>query len=428
MTTRGARKNVIAFHNVSGRFAGDLDTKRIDRHVARIPRKSISTARTVERMKVRLKASGEQPIATRILPDVIRNDVTNGFVIVAGDDNVTPILGYSELLITNKNLSSLKIDKYLQGIRKSVLNASSVVRGLREFYRKNSSNEFYENVFINNLIEEVVELTKHKWKNQAQSNNCYITITLNLSETKAIFANLSEIKEILTNLIFNAVDSIIEKGSINISTRNDNNYVVLEVSDTGHGMTEEIKQKIFEPFFTTKGNDGTGLGMSMVYGIIQRHNGIINIESSVGKGSCFSIYFPISLNDKLVKIKDTKKILTRKLHVLIIEDEKAIQEVLSGYLSFLNHTFEIANNGLKGLEKFQKGHFDLIITDYAMPEMNGRQMSEAIKLIAPNKPIILLTGFGDIIVSSNDTIDYIEYVLSKPVTIDSLENAINSLF
>lgn len=341
---------------------------------------------------------------------------------------LTPILGYSELLLENKDISPNKMTKYLQAIRKATLNSASVVRGLREFYRKNSSNEFYENILINDIVKEIVELTKHKWKNQAQSNNCYIKIDINLEKTQFIFGNLSEIKEILTNLIFNAVDSITKKGTITISTRDEDDKVILEVSDTGNGMTEEVKSRIFEPFFTTKGNEGTGLGLSMIYGIVQRHKGKINIDSIVDKGTCFSIYFPAAIKNNLINKKQIQKKLERSLHILIVEDELDIQEIVSNYLLLENHTFEIANNGLEGLEKFQKGYFDLIITDYAMPEMNGRQMGDSIKLLAPDKPIILLTGFGDIIVSTNDKIDSIDYVICKPISIADLETAINYLF
>ncbi|MFQ5875240.1 MAG: response regulator, partial [Dehalococcoidia bacterium] len=200
-------------------------------------------------------------------------------------------------------------------------------------------------------------------------------------------------------------------------------HVVLEVSDTGTGMTDEVRQRCLEPFFSTKGERGTGLGLAMVYGIIQRHQGTLAIASEPGQGTTFLIRLPVHTEQAERKPQEAEG-LSRRLKILVVDDEPPVREVATTYLTGDGHTVEIATNGCEGLEKFLAGWFDVVITDQGMPEMAGDQLATAIKKVAPDKPVVLLTGFGDLMVASGEPPLGVDIILSKPVTLPALRQAL----
>jgi anti-sigma regulatory factor (Ser/Thr protein kinase) len=216
-----------------------------------------------------------------------------------------------------------------------------------------------------------------------------------LQDISPINGNPLALQEMLTNLILNAVDAIKEDGIIALRTYSLGKDVMLEISDTGCGMTEEVKQRCLEPFFSTKTESGTGLGLPMAYGIIERHKGSIEINSTPGEGTTITIRFPALEQPAEDDVRQEAEPFTRPLHVLVVDDEQRVRDMISTYLTTDGHTFQVATNGQDGLDKFNASMFDVVITDQAMPEMNGVQLAKAIKKIAPNKPIIMLTGFGD---------------------------------
>jgi CheY-like chemotaxis protein/anti-sigma regulatory factor (Ser/Thr protein kinase) len=267
-------------------------------------------------------------------------------------------------------------------------------------------------------------ITQPKWKTQAQANGVMINILTDLQDIPLISGKESELREVLTNLIFNAVDAMTKNGIISLHTRAEGKNIILEVSDSGIGMTEEIKKRCFELFFSTKDDAGTGLGLPIAYGIIQRHKGTIEVESERGKGTKFIINLPITTEKQSEnKLKATKNNI-RPLRILIVDDEKPIQRILSLFLTADGHTFELASNGLEGLEKFKSGKFDLVITDKAMPDMGGDKLADYIKQIMPKMPIIMITGFGNIMEASGEIPKNIDCLVSKPLIMDELRKAL----
>jgi CheY-like chemotaxis protein len=213
----------------------------------------------------------------------------------------------------------------------------------------------------------------------------------------SVFANESEIRELVTDLVFNAVDAMPQGGVITIRSSTQAKSVTLEISDTGIGMTDEVQRRCFEPFFSTKSDTGTGLGLASVYGIIQRHGGEISIHSEVGKGSTFTIRLPANSGQPARPIAAKAPVLAKngRLHILVVEDEPMVREIEAEYLISDGHAVETAADGCEGLSKFRAGKFDLVLVDRAMPQVNGDQLTEAIKELDPNMPVILATGFAD---------------------------------
>jgi signal transduction histidine kinase/ActR/RegA family two-component response regulator len=346
---------------------------------------------------------------------------------IAHDFNnaLAAILGFTELLIYRpENIANTeKTLRYLQMMNTAAKDAGNVVNRLREFYRQREEGEVFAPVDLNHLVEEAVSLTQPKWKNQAEANGIAIQITTELGTIPPAVGNAADLREALTNLIFNAVDAMPKGGTITLRTHSSKSRIILEVADTGTGMTEEVRTRCLEPFFTTKGDHGTGLGLSMVYGILQRHQGTVDIQSKLGQGTTFILSLPI------VEQQQPREIVaapttTRSLHVLLVDDEDLVRRILNEFLLGDDHIVETASNGREGIDKFKKGKFDVVILDRAMPDMNGDQVAQAIKQLKPETPIILLTGFGSMMQAAGEQPAGVDLVVGKPVTILGLREAV----
>jgi CheY-like chemotaxis protein len=233
---------------------------------------------------------------------------------------------------------------------------------------------------------------------------------------------------VLTNLIFNAVDALPQGGRIFLETSIEGDEAIVRVRDNGSGMTESVRQRCLEPFFSTKGERGTGLGLSMVYGIIERHRGKLEIDSAPGHGTTFTIRLPIAdasaFRDPVDFAEGGSK---SKLNVLVVDDEPRVLEVVSAYLRCDGHSVSTAASGREGLEKFRRNRFDLVVLDRVMPEMSGDQTARFIKQVNDRIPVIMLTGFGALIEVSGSQPMAVDVVLSKPVTLDALRKTIGKL-
>lgn len=345
---------------------------------------------------------------------------------IAHDFNnaLTMVLGYGELLHPwiGRHGSEREV-AYLDHMVSAARDATHVVSRLREFYRPAENNEIRVPVDLNQIASQVVSLTSPKWKGKCQAEGVQIEARTELAEIPAIAGNTAELREVLTNLVFNAVDAMPAGGSITVATREDSDGVVISVTDTGIGMTEKERERCLEPFFTTKGEHGTGLGLSVVYGIIQRHGGRIEITSAKGIGTTFAIHFPVTTMQAAAPAPELDQI-DRSLRVLVVDDQDVICELLAEHLQGDHHTTEIALRGDEALELFRGNAFDLVITDQSMPGMNGVQLAAAIKNISPETPVILLTGFGDEMQAAGGLPPGVDLVLGKPVSHADLRHAI----
>ncbi len=347
---------------------------------------------------------------------------------IAHDFNnaLNTVVGFSDLLLESPGVleNREKVTRYLRMINTAAQDAARVVLRLREFYRQRDATEPLEFVNLNEVVEETIALTQPKWKDQAQAAGLTIHVARDLQEVPLVEAVPAEVREVLTNLIFNAVEAMPRGGTITLRTRVEAGWAVLEVRDSGTGMPESVRQRCFEPFFTTKGDNGTGLGLAMVYGIIQRHGGTTEIESSPGQGTAIRIRLPNRSSPSRAGHVEEVKRVSKSLHVLIVDDEPRAQEVLTEYLSIDGHTSEAATHGREGLEKFRGGRFDLVMTDRAMPEMSGDQLCAAIRQVSPTTPTILVTGFGAFMKAAGEQPDGVDLILGKPVSQASLRAAL----
>src|SRR5688572_19888006 len=341
------------------------------------------------------------------------------------NNTLSPIVGFSELLLQGRETADDQRGRYLQLINTAAQDAAAVVKRLGDLYRERPESDMQAAANIARCVEQAVALTQPRWRTQAQAKGIMIDVVTDIGDgLPLVAAEGSQMREMLTNLIFNAVDAMPEGGVITLRARPEGEQVVLEVADTGTGMTDEVRRRCLEPFFSTKGKQGTGLGLALVNTIIERHGGTMAIESRVGQGTTIIARLPRHTSTPVPAAPKGPAEAPRRLRILLVEDEANVRTVVTHQLSSEGHTVDSATNGREGLEKFMSSWFDLIITDRAMPEMGGDQLAAAIVGIAPDKPIIMLTGFGDLMTAKGEKPAGVRAIVSKPVTLDVLRQAI----
>ncbi len=342
---------------------------------------------------------------------------------------LAPIQGFSEILLKRPQLldDREKVLGYMETIHTAAKDAGRIVGRLREFYRPRERDEVLPMISLNQVVEQAISLTQPKWKGEAQARGIAIEMHTELPEIPLVPGQDSDLREVLTNLIFNAVDAMPEGGTVSLRTMPEGNQVLLTVGDTGLGMSEEVRRRCLEPFFTTKGECGTGLGLPMVYGILQRHHASVEIQSEPGKGTTFLMRFPVESDRVELASQSLVDGPIRPMRVLVVDDEPTVRTFVTCYLETDKHQVETAVDGMDGLKKLYASEFDLVITDRAMPRMSGDQLAAAVKQARPQTPVIMLTGFGELMSVQGEQPANVDLVLSKPLSIAMLRRAIARL-
>lgn len=356
-------------------------------------------------------------------------EMSNG-IAVDFNNQLTVLIGYTDLLLLNnaQMLSNRPMAvHYLKTINTAAHDSAAILGRLRDFHRSRTAGEIFLPVNLPKLVQETAAATQPRWKNQARADGRQIAISLDLEPVTGVVGNAAELREVVTALIFNAVDAMPLGGKVHLRTRRLDEHVLIEVTDNGIGMTEEVRRRCLEPFFTTKEGAGSGLGLSVAYGILQRHEGSLEIASKIGGGTTVTVRLPSTLASPADAAADGpggQERSGRPLRVLLVEDDPLVREVVSEYLRRDNHEVSTAVTGPEGLAKFGEGSFDLVVTDLALDEMNGERLAVAIKEQAAGMPIILLSGFGQGSASNGELPPGIDAVLHKPLAPGDLWRAV----
>jgi PAS domain S-box-containing protein len=347
---------------------------------------------------------------------------------IAHDINnaISPIALYTESLLEKEPNLSERARAHLETIRRAIEDVTQTVARMREFYRSREQQVALAPVDINRLVEQVIEHTRVRWRDMAQQRGVSIDVRKELdAKVPSILGAESELRDALVNVIFNAIDAMPEGGPLTIRTRvvreplSGKRLVQLEVVDAGVGMDEETRRRCLEPFFTTKGERGTGLGLSMVYGTMQRHGAEIEIESAVGKGTTMGFGFVVPESVASASAAADMARPAGPLKMLLVDDDPLVLRVLADTLEADGHAVTTADGGSAGIEAFRAAHADgepfrVVITDLGMPYVDGRKVASAIKQIAPATPVVLLTGWGQRMAAEGDTPAHVDRVLGKP--------------
>jgi CheY-like chemotaxis protein len=225
---------------------------------------------------------------------------------------------------------------------------------------------------------------------------------------------------VLVNIIFNAVHAMPMGGNLTLSAEVVEDQVLLSVIDSGVGMTPEVRSRVFDPFFTTRGVEGMGLGLSVGYGVIRRHQGTFEVESELGKGSAFRIKLPIAavsaaLNDHSISGNSTTSVRrSNMVRILVVDDEEEVRNLLQEILEDSGCEAVTASQGYDGLRMFDEGDFDAVFTDLGMPGMSGWELARAIRERNSRVPLAIITGWGEAVRTSERENAQVDWVLSKP--------------
>jgi len=364
---------------------------------------------------------------------------------VAHDINnaISPVALYTESLLEQERNISERGSKYLITIRRAIEDVAQTVARMREFYRPHEPQLTLAHISLNQLIQQVLDLTRVRWRDDPQQRGIVIDVETDLAlDLPAVEGAQSEIRDALTNLIFNAVDAMPAGGTLTLRTKavdppqgdaDAAGVVRLEVGDTGIGMDVETRRRCLEPFFTTKGERGTGMGLAMIYGMAQRHRAEMNIDSAVGKGTTIRLDFPIAAGEKSPTVRmPALKLPEQPSRLLLVDDDPLIIESLCNTLGGDGHTIVAADGGQAGIDTFAAAlsegtQFDAVITDLGMPYVDGRRVAAAVKAASPATPVIMLTGWGQRLVDDNEMPQDVDRVLNKPPTLAELRRAIAEL-
>jgi signal transduction histidine kinase/ActR/RegA family two-component response regulator len=360
---------------------------------------------------------------------------------IAHDVNnaLSPILAFSEMLLKKEPQLTNNGRKNLENIRTSAEDIAQIVARMGEFYRRREHNDQLHLVSPNRIIEQVIELTSPCWRDISQGRGLVVQVETGLAEgLPELYCNESDLREALTNLVLNSVDALPQGGCIRLTTSSLTlsngtdkptapTHVVLEVNDNGIGMDEKTRQRCLEPFFSTKRQrGGSGLGLAMVYGTVERHEGRIEIQSEVNKGTTIRLILPLRQPaEQRTALPASVDRVSSSLRILCIDDEPLLREMLKEILEFYHHTVVTADSGQTGLDAFQQARssgkpFELVITDLGMPGINGRQVAEKIKTDSPLTAVIMLTGWGTMLEERGEGVAQVDAVLSKPPRVNEL--------
>lgn len=336
------------------------------------------------------------------------------------------ILVRAQLLKSKLTDESLRCE--LEYIEKAGQDAGRIISRLREFSKPRTHLTLVP-LDLANIIEEALEITRSKWKDEAELKGVKYEIIKDFPRDRLMgITNASELREALVNIIINAIEAMPNGGTLSVGIYNVNNErVAIYISDTGIGMDSETMAKIFDPFFTTKGEYGTGLGLSITYEIIRSHNGEIFVESELGKGTKFTIILPATKEKIKEKVQsNTSNESTSKLTVLIVDDDESVLYLLKDIFLSLGYKILSAENGRKALEYIQRENFDLLVTDLALPDINGWTLSKEAKQKNDKIPVIILTGWGIDVPEEETKRRGADYIVTKPFELDDLLLVINT--
>ena len=341
------------------------------------------------------------------------------------------ISGNVQLLQMNHQDNKELMDRFCT-IMESVDDGVNITDRMREFTHsdRDAANVDFVCSDINELIIQSVKFTMPRWKTMAQVESIdYQIDTGSINGVSPILCDPTGIREVFINIINNALDAMPEGGKIAFCTRNNEGNVFISISDTGKGMTEEVRKEVFDPFFTTRRPMGTGLGLSMAYKTVMMHGGRIEVESEVGKGSTFTLQFP--LTTKTVDVPSKEKIpepLTKdlSLNILVVDDEEAICKIMDSVLSEQGHKVKTVNNGTEAIDLSKNEHFDLVLCDLVMPKVSGYEVVKALHKLKKVPKIGIITGWGDLNFTEEDG-KRVDFIIRKPFDFSVLSKHINDV-
>lgn len=366
----------------------------------------------------RLRALGQ--IATGIAHDI--------------NNALSPAALYTQSLLAHEGALTQRSREHLAVIQRAIEDVAQTVQRMRAFYMPRGLELTLAPIDVNQVLVQVVDLTRARWSNMAQEKGIVVEVIQELTpDLPKVLGAESEVRDALTNLMLNAVDALPEGGTIRLRTRHEarDNQVVVEVQDDGVGMSETTRSRCLEPFYTTKGERGTGLGLPMVFGMLQRHGGELEIDSELGQGTTMRLMFPAAPTGVSMRTHELPT-PAPPMRILLVDDDPLVLRSLRDALELEGHEVLTSEGGQAGIDEFagalDKGKpIDVVITDLGMPYVDGRKVAARIRQLDPQVPVIMLTGWGHRLIATDDIPEHVDRVLSKPPKMPELRATLAEL-
>ena len=348
---------------------------------------------------------------------------------VAHDFNniLAVISGNAQLMERNYGNQKEMMDG-LHVILKAVSDGAEIVRRMRKFTKVERNLSEFMSVDIKEILEQALDFSRPRWMNMAKARGITYDIDKEgFKEVPTVLGSPSELREVFVNIINNALDAMTGGGCITFRTLSKDDTVFVSISDTGEGMTEEVRKRVFDPFFTTKRAERSGLGMSVAYSIITGHGGKIEVESEAGKGTTFTMSIPITREapQQAVSPEPPWKIKAKKLRILAIDDEEEICSVLNKYFSRDGHDIKSVNNGTEAIKLLKNEEFGLVLCDLVLPDMSGHDVVKVINELDKRPKVGLITGWDEKIETKSREELKVDFIIRKPFDFSKLANHIN---
>jgi len=350
------------------------------------------------------------------------------------------ILGQVELL--RLRARDPEVQEGLRTLETAATDGVHVVRRLQDFSRQRGRSPL-TSIDLAGVVTEALEITRPRWSDEVQRQGRVIEVEVHLANLPPVLGYAPEMREVLTNLILNAVDAMPTGGRLSLAAEVMKaaesasqpslpgvelpSEVELQVTDTGVGMPEEVRLRVFDPFFTTKGGRGTGLGLSLAYGIMERHRGRIEVRSAPGRGTSFILRFRTAPPKDAVAPQDSTERRTMPRRILVVDDNHMVRQTIAGLLRAAGHVVTDADGGAAGIARLEETPVDLVFTDLGMPEVTGWDVARAVRARRPGLPIVLLTGWGEHGTGEAEPAGLVDRILGKPVRLEELLAVIDEL-
>jgi signal transduction histidine kinase/CheY-like chemotaxis protein len=355
---------------------------------------------------------------------------------------LSPIALHTESLLESEPNLSPRTRESLQTIQRAMEGITATVARMREFYRPRAAESAHVPVQLNTVALQVIDLTHARWDGMPRERGHVITVRTDLAaDVPAIPGIESEIREALVNLVLNAIDAMPSGGTLTLRTKMlpaphqgaNAGYVEVSVADTGIGMNDEVRRRCMEPFFTTKGERGSGLGLASVYGVVRRHGAEIDIRSVQGRGTTVSLIFPVPAATQAPATTTPRtQAAPERLRLLLVDDDPLFLKSLGDFLEADGHMVTETSGGQQAIDAFRAAQqrrepYSAVVTDLGMPYVDGRRVAAAVKEASPTTPVILLTGWGQRLMSDDDFPPNIDRVLTKPPKLRELRQTLAEL-
>jgi signal transduction histidine kinase/CheY-like chemotaxis protein len=337
------------------------------------------------------------------------------------------ISGRTQLLLVRATQPEIR--RPLEIIQRASFDAAEVVRRVLGFASMHPAPRAAA-VDLNEVVREVVELTRPRWRDEALMRAVTIDVALELAAGAGVAGEVPALREVMMNLIFNAIEALPTGGTIRISTWSADDWIFCAVADDGVGMDDEVRRRALEAFFTTKGPQTTGLGLSVAHSVVQRHGGELSLRPNDGRGTVVTLRLPQAAPEApgapAVEPEPTPE--GPALRILVIDDERAVREALSDSLTEDGHTVIAAASGAEGLARLADGtKVDVVVTDLGMPEMTGWDVARAVRTRHPGLPVGLITGWAVALEISDEERGGVDFVIAKPYTTEALRAALGPI-